>query len=79
MMIDLNNYRKLKKAQEYVIELNEVRNALMKSANCLTEFCEENNDITKLYNEIMIHVDTYNKLIETYKHHIARMERNNGI
>ena len=79
MTTDLNNYRKLKKAKQYVLELNEVRNALVISANSLSNYCENNNDINKLYNEIMIHLDTYNKLIETYKNHIVRMERNNGI
>jgi hypothetical protein len=76
MITNLNNYKKLRSAKNYIIELTKIKNALIKSSNCLIQFCEKNEDVNKLNNEILTNVETYNALIETYKKHIARMERN---
>lgn len=77
--IDLKEYKKLKRTREHLVELNNIRNSLITSAQSIAEHCEKNNDINKIYNEICSAVETYTRLIDTYKHHVQRLERNNGI
>lgn len=76
--IDLNEFRKLKRMKKHVIELNNVRNSLITSAQTIAEHCEKNSDVNKIYNEICTAVDVYSKLIDTYNNHVKRLERNNG-
>lgn len=75
---DLNEFRKLKRMRKHVIELNNIRNSLITSAQNIAEHCEKNSDVNKIYNEICVAVDVYTKLIDTYNNHVKRLERNNG-
>jgi Mg2+ and Co2+ transporter CorA len=79
LTINLSDYRKLRRVKAHLVELNNIRNALISSAQTIAEFCEKNNDVNKIYNEICTSVEDYTRLIDTYNHHLKRLERNNGI
>lgn len=64
--------------RKHLIDLNNVRNSLITSAQNIAEHCEKNSDVNKIYNEISVAVDEYTKLIDTYNNHVKRLERNNG-
>lgn len=76
--VDLNEFRKLKRMKKHLIDLNNVRNSLITSAQTIAEHCEKNSDVNKIYNEICTAVELYSKLIDTYNNHVKRLERNNG-
>lgn len=77
--INLVDYRKIKKVKQYLKELDKIKNALITSAQNIAEHCEKNNDINKIYNELCEAIQVYTKLIDTYRNHLKRLEKNNGI
>lgn len=77
--IDFVKFKKIKKAKEYINRLTEVRTALDKAADCLEYYCDKENDVLKLYNEIIVWYNVYSNLIKTYETHIQRLEREDGI
>jgi uncharacterized coiled-coil DUF342 family protein len=79
LTINLVDYRKIKKVKEYLKELDKIKNDLITSAQNIAEHCEKNNDINKIYNELCEAVQVYTKLIDTYRNHLKRLEKSNGI
>ena len=76
--IDFVKFKKIKKAKEYVKKLTEIKNALDKASGCLEYYCDKENDVLKLYNEIIVWYNVYSNLIKTYETHIQRLEREDG-
>jgi hypothetical protein len=77
-MTDLNTYKKLKRVNVYLKELNTIRNDLIMSGQHLAVHCEKHNDLKKIYNEICETVQVYTRLIDTYTKHKKRLEDANG-
>jgi len=73
---DLATYRKKKAATEHLEKLMKIRNDLISAAQLIASHAEKEREVLKIYNELGTATNNYTMMIDQYRKHLDRLERN---
>lgn len=72
---NLKTFKKIRKANEYIVDMKTKRAKIVNAIVELTDLCEQNRTINKVCHDLKMEVTRYTHDIEEYSEYIKKMER----